>query len=77
MQIDSGNVCRSPIAEAIFIDEVQKAGIADEWEIESAAIADWQVGRCPDERALAIMTKYNLEYKTHIAKQVSAISFIE
>lgn len=33
-----GNICRSPIAEAVFIDEVKKAGVESNWEIDSAAI---------------------------------------
>lgn len=34
----AGNICRSPIAEAVFIDEVKKAGEEANWEIDSAAI---------------------------------------
>lgn len=33
-----GNICRSPIAEAVFIGEVKQAGIYNDWEIDSAAI---------------------------------------
>lgn len=67
----SGNICRSPIAEAVFIDEVKKAGVADQWEIDSAAIGSWHVGRNPDSRALATMKKHNLEYNNK-ARQVSS-----
>lgn len=28
-----GNICRSPIAEAVFIDEVKKTGQESQWEI--------------------------------------------
>lgn len=58
-----GNICRSPIAEAVFIDEVKKAGLESEWEIDSAAIGSWHVGREPDKRALETMKKHNLAYK--------------
>lgn len=67
----AGNICRSPIAEAVFIDEVKTAGVADEWEIDSAAIGSWHVGRNPDSRALATMKKHNLAYNNK-ARQVSA-----
>lgn len=67
----AGNICRSPIAEAVFIDEVKKAGIADDWEIDSAAIGSWHVGRNPDSRALATMKKHHLAYNNK-ARQVSA-----
>lgn len=73
-----GNTCRSPIVEAVFIDEVKKAGVEGEWEIDSAAIASWHVGRYPNSRGLAIMRKYNLE-SNHKARQVSSMfkSFVD
>lgn len=69
-----GNICRSPIAEAVFIDEVKKAGVEDKWEIDSAAIGSWHVGRNPDSRALATMKKHDLPYSNK-ARQVSSIPF--
>ena len=33
-----GNICRSPIAEAVFIDIVKKRNLADKFHIDSAAI---------------------------------------
>jgi protein-tyrosine-phosphatase len=33
-----GNICRSPIAEACFIDEVKKQNVSDKFHIDSAAI---------------------------------------
>lgn len=74
--MSSGNICRSPIAEAVFIDEVKKAGVENEWEIDSAAIGSWHVGRNPDSRALATMKKHNLAYSNK-ARQVSAKIFIQ
>lgn len=74
--MSSGNICRSPIAEAVFIDEVKKAGVENEWEIDSAAIGSWHVGRNPDTRALATMKKHNLAYSNK-ARQVSAKIFIQ
>lgn len=67
----TGNICRSPIAEALFLDAIKRAGVEDDWIVESAAIADWHVGRPPDDRAWSIMKKYNLEYNYTIrAKQI-------
>lgn len=64
-----GNICRSPIAEAVFIDEVKNAGDESKWEIDSAAIGSWHVGRSPDSRALATMKKHNLPYNNK-ARQI-------
>lgn len=70
----SGNICRSPIAEAVFIDELGKAGVQDKWEVDSAAIGSWHVGRNPDSRAMGIMSKYNLAY-TNKARQIRKEDF--
>lgn len=74
MNILSGNICRSPIAEAVFIDTIGKAGVQDKWEVDSAAIGSWHVGRNPDSRAMAIMSKYNLAY-TNKARQIKKDDF--
>lgn len=34
-----GNICRSPMAEAVFRQQVDDAGLADQFEIDSAARA--------------------------------------
>ena len=39
-----GNICRSPMAEFVMKDLVQKAGCADEWEIASAAVSREEIG---------------------------------
>lgn len=70
----AGNICRSPIAEAVFIDEVKKAGEESKWEIDSAAIGSWHVGRSPDSRAVATMKKHNLAYNNK-ARQIKANDF--
>lgn len=33
-----GNICRSPIAEAVMIDVVKKQNLSDKFVIDSAAI---------------------------------------
>ena len=39
-----GNICRSPMAEFIMKDLVQKAGREQEFQIESAAVSDEETG---------------------------------
>ena len=40
-----GNICRSPMAEFVMKDLVEKAGIAEKFEIASAATSAEEVGR--------------------------------
>lgn len=39
-----GNICRSPMAEAVFRDLVEKEGLADQFEIDSAGTSSYHVG---------------------------------
>ncbi|EDV49184.1 low molecular weight phosphotyrosine protein phosphatase 2 [Drosophila erecta] len=57
-----GNLCRSPIAEAVMRDVVARAGLQAEWHVESAGIEGWHSGRRPDERALNVLARHNLDY---------------
>ena len=39
-----GNICRSPMAEAIFRDMVEKEGLSEKILIDSAATSSWEHG---------------------------------
>ena len=45
-----GNICRSPSAEAVFRGMVEKEGLADRIEIDSAGLTDYHAGEPADER---------------------------
>ena len=69
-----GNICRSPAAEGIFRDIVEKRGIADRFEIDSAGLYSGHAGDLPDRRMRlhAFQRGYNL---THHARPVRASDF--
>ncbi|HEX7119555.1 MAG TPA: low molecular weight protein-tyrosine-phosphatase [Longimicrobiales bacterium] len=46
-----GNICRSPMAEAVFRALVRDAGVAHRFEIDSAGTSDYHEGEPPDARA--------------------------
>ncbi|XP_058467343.1 low molecular weight phosphotyrosine protein phosphatase 1-like [Malaya genurostris] len=69
-----GNICRSPIAEAVFLKAIKDAGVNDQWEVDSAAIGGWHVGKKPDHRALSTMEKHNLPYDNR-ARQIKKADF--
>lgn len=39
-----GNICRSPMAEAVFRHMVEEAGLGQDFEIDSAATSNWEIG---------------------------------
>ena len=69
-----GNICRSPAAEGIFRDIVEKRGIADRFEIDSAGLYSGHAGDLPDRRMRlhAFQRGYNL---THHARPVRVSDF--
>ena len=45
-----GNICRSPAAEAIFIDLINNKGLTDSFIVDSAGTGSWHVGKKADYR---------------------------
>lgn len=45
-----GNICRSPAAEGIMASIVEKNGLQDLIEVDSAGTSGWHQGELPDER---------------------------
>ncbi|MCA0173578.1 low molecular weight protein-tyrosine-phosphatase [Bacillus sp. RAR_GA_16] len=66
-----GNICRSPMAEAVLRAKVAKAGLADQIEIDSAGTGDWHVGEPPHEGTSEILSKHNIQTEGMKARQVN------
>ena len=56
-----GNICRSPLAEGIFIHLVEQAGLTDRFEIDSAGTGSWHVGEQPDARASLVASQHGVD----------------
>jgi low molecular weight protein-tyrosine phosphatase len=65
-----GNICRSPIAEGVFLHLVTTAGLADRFEIDSAGTGDWHVGERPDARAAMVAHEHGIDLPSS-ARQVT------
>lgn len=69
-----GNICRSPAAEGIMKAMVEKAGLSDEFEIDSAGIGDWHVGQLPDSRMRKCGAAHGYCFDSH-ARQFQRADF--
>jgi protein-tyrosine phosphatase len=71
----TGNICRSPTAEAVFRHFVTQKGLQDRFFIDSAGTHGYHVGDAPDHRS--IMTAMNRGVDMHElkARKVSARDF--
>ncbi|MDH3269734.1 MAG: low molecular weight phosphotyrosine protein phosphatase [Gemmatimonadota bacterium] len=56
-----GNICRSPLAEAIFQQLVVEAGLEEKFDIESAGTGAWHVGERPDARAEMVANQHGVQ----------------
>ena len=65
----TGNICRSPMAETVFRDLVQKAGLEGAIAVTSAGTGDWHVGERSDERTLTALAARGYDGSRHRAKQ--------
>ncbi|MFF7970471.1 low molecular weight protein-tyrosine-phosphatase [Streptomyces sp. NPDC007905] len=54
----SGNICRSPMAEAVFRARVQEAGLAELVEIDSAGTGGWHEGEGADPRTVSVLREH-------------------
>ena len=52
-----GNICRSPMAESVFLHQVRTAGLETQIEVDSAGTGDWHIGDRPHEGTLEILKK--------------------
>ena len=68
-----GNICRSPVVEAVARKRFAAAGL--DIEVDSAGTEDYHVGQPPDRRSLASALGRGYDASTHRARQVDAADF--
>jgi len=71
----TGNICRSPTAEAVFRAVSARAGLAHHLEIDSAGTGEWHVGNPPDYRAIAHAARRGYDLTPLRARQVTSADF--
>jgi protein-tyrosine phosphatase len=65
----TGNICRSPMAEAIFRRLIAEGGYTGRIAVESAATGDWHVGEPADPRTIAALKAHGYDGSRHRARQ--------
>jgi len=67
-----GNICRSPLAEAVFRHRVEERGWTDRFEIDSAGTSGWHRGAPPDSRSAEVARRRGIEVAGASRKVVAA-----
>lgn len=66
-----GNICRSPMAEAVFRQQVKEAGLEDRIRIDSAGTGDWHIGHPPHEGTRKLLDRKRIAWSGMVARQVT------
>jgi protein-tyrosine phosphatase len=70
-----GNICRSPTAQGVFRDIVEKAGLGGKIGTDSAGTIDYHVGGKPDRRARETANRRGVDLSDLRARQVTVEDF--
>jgi protein-tyrosine phosphatase len=65
-----GNICRSPMAEAVFKHKIAQKNLHHLFEADSCGTGNYHIGSQPDPRTIANATKNNIPID-HCARQLS------
>ena len=66
-----GNICRSPMAEFVMKDLVEKAGLKDRFHIESAATSTEEIGNPVYPPARRKLAEHGISCAGHAARQLT------
>lgn len=72
----TGNICRSPIAEAVMKQALEREKLHHEWTVDSAGLGGWHSGSLPDGRALSVLKQNGIVYSNR-ARIITADDFKE
>jgi protein-tyrosine phosphatase len=68
-----GNICRSPLAEAVARREFERAGLA--LPVDSCGTGSWHVGEGADPRSVRAGADAGYDLKPHRARQLEVADF--
>lgn len=72
-----GNICRSPMAEAVFRQQVAEAGLAEQIQVDSAGLGPWHAGEPPHAGTRRILREKGVNAAGLVARQVAEQDLID
>lgn len=70
-----GNICRSPMAEYIMKELVKREDVADDWEVESAAVSREEIGNPVYPPARRKLLEQEIPCGQHAARQMTRADY--
>jgi len=72
----TGNICRSPLAEAAFGHLLREADLSSRFQVDSAGTDEWEVGKQADPRMRRVAAGHGIEID-HVARQLTRADIAE
>jgi protein-tyrosine phosphatase len=66
-----GNICRSPMAEAVMHQLIRQAGLDQQIRVDSVGVGSWHIGQPAHHGTLEILRRHNIPYEGR-ARQITA-----
>ena len=57
-----GNICRSPMAEGVFQQLIQEAGLDEQIMVDSAGTGSWHIGEKAHRGTLDVLNRHDIQY---------------
>jgi len=70
-----GNICRSPMAEAVLRHKIEERGLQHQIQVDSAGTGDWHIGKPPHEGTRNLLDSYQISYANMAARQFGSADF--
>ncbi|MRN54549.1 low molecular weight protein-tyrosine-phosphatase [Paenibacillus monticola] len=70
-----GNICRSPMAEAVLRHKINERDLSQAIIVDSAGTGDWHIGKVPHEGTRHILDQNGIGYKDMTARLVISDDF--
>ncbi|MET3683137.1 protein-tyrosine phosphatase [Alkalibacillus flavidus] len=67
-----GNICRSPMAEAVFADMVSRKGLDDQFVVDSAGTSDYHIGESPHEGTITQLKQHHINSNGMVGRQIKS-----
>ncbi|MBT2287925.1 low molecular weight phosphotyrosine protein phosphatase [Paenibacillus albidus] len=70
-----GNICRSPMAEAVLRHKISERKLSEAILVDSAGTGDWHIGKAPHEGTRSILDQKGISYENMKARLVTSDDF--
>lgn len=65
-----GNICRSPMAQGVLANMVERAGLADRITVDSVGTSHWHAGETTHRGTRKVLRRHGIDFQ-HSARQIN------